>query len=572
MQYARERQQNKLVNADDASVYDSDRYMCPVCNESVFLRRGYVRRAHFAHRPSEGSRECENYHPGAGYAPSLYAAQPRKPPPLPLYISVEDHGVVRAAWHLELLIPYNPESNGVVVIQAGISGRTRVDLSSLAQGGRRVRVRNQTEPYVASLTGTGHEAYRERFTVPVAGLDIQYGNVFRYGERGGRRLDPSQPLYWGRGYHVVWTQSLTPAWPAAVYCRRLKDSQPWQCASIELPPVEDEDTQRWVDEFLAREIRRPPVTIAVVSPFAHPLADDSLAVAEGSEAIIGVIREHGAVMPSEMQVAWPGLRGLETFPLRNEERLLVNLGRVPSGISVITLSDGEDDQITLVGRQTVSVATTGSAGLRVRDGTRQVVLVPAYSASADAALERVRRGPDADVAIVGVSLPLGLRCTMTHRETRSQELETRQFNWPEDWAIGDAAEVQRGLETSIWRELSAALQSAAFLELDFGNFGSVRLTHAPSTAARLRASLPPGLRARLRWLVSFPRYSNDENWATIAWPTALSPILDPSTGRLNRGDKLLVRELVSRDRWSTRLVAHIRAARQDVCAALDLVP
>lgn len=573
MQYAIERRQGKLVDADEVNAYGLERYICPVCKESVFLRRGVVRRAHFAHRPSEGDRECENYHPGGEYlASASVTPQPKKPQPLPLFISVDDLGGGRLRWRLALLIPYNVEISGFVLVEHGISGRARVDLSSLAQGGRRIPVRNQTEPYIASLIGTAEDSYRGRFAAPVPGLDGNYGNVFRYGERGGRRLDPDHPLYWGRGYYVVWSRTLTPTWPAAVYVRRLNDIGPWQGACIEMPPDEDEIATKWADDFLAREVRRPPVTISVVSPMTHRLPDDSLAVEEGSDAIVAVTREHGAVMPSELRVAWPGLRAVEGVPLKNEDRILVNLGRVPRGTSIVALSDGEEDEVILVGRQDLNVGVPKPAGLRVRDEMKQILLIPAYSPSAGAALEAAKKAVAGGVTVLGISLPLGLRCTLTYRESNTPESEVRQFSWPDDWAAGDITKVQQELEDKVCRQLVTALGRADHLELDFGSFGGVRLSPVSTTrAASRRHLLPLQLRQRLRWLASFPD-SYGQSRATVEWPTSFSLILSSASARMRLEDAALLGSVVSRQSWPTKLAPHVRALRTEVCVALGLAP
>jgi hypothetical protein len=468
------------------------------------------------------------------------------------------------------LIPYNPVAKGIILVHHGISGQARADLSYLAQGGRRIPVRNQVEPYITSLMGTAENSYKSRFTVPVPGLDPQFGNVFRYGERGGRRLDADHPLYWGRGYYVLWAKTVKPSWPAAVYCKQLRDSPPWQCACIELPPDDDERTSMWADEFLAREIRLPPVRITVVSPFTHRLPDDSLAVEEGSDAIVGVIREHGAAMPSELRVTWPGLRAVETFSLKNEDSMLVNLGRVPSGVSVVALGDGEEDQVILVGKQDLRVGTFKPAGLRVRDESKQFLLLPAYSPSADAILGAAKKGVAGGATIVGVSLPLGLPCTLKYREPNNPELEVQRFSWPEDWATGDVTKVQQTLEDQVWRRLVAALGRAEHLELEFGNFGSVGVSAGPSLVSTSRRSpLPLHLRQRLRWLASFPD-PYDDTRVSVDWPTSLSLVFAPSPDRIRPEDQSLLGKVVSRDTWPARLAPHVRAVRQDVCAALGL--
>src|SRR5690349_1854968 len=57
MYKAKDTKSGRIVSAGEASPYGN--FFCPNCNKSVFLRRGDVRAAHFAHRFA--SPECELY-------------------------------------------------------------------------------------------------------------------------------------------------------------------------------------------------------------------------------------------------------------------------------------------------------------------------------------------------------------------------------------------------------------------------------------------------------------------------------------------------------------------------------
>ena len=57
------RSDGELVSAAKAGPSRYSRYTCPLCGASVVLRRGEIKRAHFAHRKGHGSDACEDYHP-----------------------------------------------------------------------------------------------------------------------------------------------------------------------------------------------------------------------------------------------------------------------------------------------------------------------------------------------------------------------------------------------------------------------------------------------------------------------------------------------------------------------------
>lgn len=67
MDYARDRLNRKIVAAGDAS--HSRLYECPRpgCGGRVYLPYVRVQRPHFRHHPGEGTTECDEYYPGAGY-------------------------------------------------------------------------------------------------------------------------------------------------------------------------------------------------------------------------------------------------------------------------------------------------------------------------------------------------------------------------------------------------------------------------------------------------------------------------------------------------------------------------
>uniref|UniRef100_UPI003F85E09B competence protein CoiA family protein n=2 Tax=Gammaproteobacteria TaxID=1236 RepID=UPI003F85E09B len=65
MNYAIDKFTGTLILAARATKYA--RYVCPVCEKGVSLRKGKVVPPYFAHLPGHGTSDCENFVPGHSF-------------------------------------------------------------------------------------------------------------------------------------------------------------------------------------------------------------------------------------------------------------------------------------------------------------------------------------------------------------------------------------------------------------------------------------------------------------------------------------------------------------------------
>src|SRR3954470_9964474 len=123
MFYAKERRTEKIVPAAKGSPYGD--YRCPICKADVFLKRGEIYQAHFAHMPGQGKPECENYYPPEDLRRQWQAttAVPKDLPVEGLFLGIElePQGDARGPrkWGLRLTVPKSHDGRGEIRIDFG---------------------------------------------------------------------------------------------------------------------------------------------------------------------------------------------------------------------------------------------------------------------------------------------------------------------------------------------------------------------------------------------------------------------------------------------------------------------
>ena len=143
MDYAVEVRSGAHVYARDASPYRS--YICPVCRGEVFVRRGVIRRTHYAHKHETARPECKFYTsgPDANFLTTKLHSQNRfssdqhfqkiEPPGLSLEVESRRAGGSHSnsRWGLRLPLPRSPQDNGQIQYDLGELKPRRIPLSKL---------------------------------------------------------------------------------------------------------------------------------------------------------------------------------------------------------------------------------------------------------------------------------------------------------------------------------------------------------------------------------------------------------------------------------------------------------
>lgn len=557
MYYAVDKATGRQVSADEAARnrWSHRRYLCPVCHKPVQVRAGEVNSAYFAHKIGEASVDCENYHPGGDYDGPRGPQRPYAAPlrPLGVYVAVEGAPNKKQAWKAELLLPRSPSPRGTVYVPAGRSGPIPVVCSHLTNHGRRIPVKVVSDSYTLRVSSDVDPDYSRKLSVLTPGFAPDAVSIFRYSESGGRRLEEHSPIYWGRGYYVVWPRALALSWPSRLWRDDLRDVGAWSAARIELPANEDYAIARWADEYLSRDVQKPPVTLSLVyPPTALRLEDETLLVRAGESVIVGITGEHGSAIPESLEVHHSSVQGISNVTLPDELPLLIDLGPLPSGLLNLALTD--DDETELVLQLAEASAPPGVLTPTIGyEQDQKHVVVPVYSTAAEAALQdaRLNRLTLSDLYIIP-GMPLSLR--MKGGLDGFREV---LFEWDASTIASRPSDYALAIRDEVMAALLNALKSNDCFDLDFANYGQLALAaemHLPSSMSDFR--LGSALRNRLIWLTSVARLS-------VVGEVVMVPYLDHAVDYIlnahahSREDRSLLNTVRQQRSWPKSLLSHI---------------
>ncbi len=559
MLYAIDRTRATVTSAEDAATHrrGGRRYVCPTCGKPVRLHAGPKNRPYFAHQANVASPDCENYHPSGEYVRGEGGLHTTPLRPLSLYLTVDDRVSRRSKWTIELLVPRSSASVGVVFVTDGISGTIPVNCSSLTESGRRIPVRIVTRSYEVRTNDDVDPQYRRRLTAVTPGFANEVPNVFRYSENGGRRIELGKPLYWGRGYYLVWPAAMVFSVPTGVWWEEIVQSDQWKCARIEIPSDPNNTTVAWANDLLGRDIEHPPVVLSLINPAsARWLADESILIEADAEVVVGVAGERGSEMPGEMRLTTPASSGSHLLLLPARNPVIVSLGSLPIGFSIVELDDADETELTLnVATASPTPSLTGPS-LQFRRGSN-FFSFPSHSVAAELALKGAR---DGDRELVGMTIPV--RATVrivTQRGTKS-EPAGRELEWDIQEQNAYPETYRAEFQSQVLNAVQHALNSTSSVDVDFGNFGLLRLPGASSLEPALEPLfLGASLRQRIEWIMMLAQVGLREG-AGITAPE-LSQALD-AVNRAGRiallRDRALIESLATLQLWTPKLMPHLR--------------
>jgi hypothetical protein len=256
MYKAKETRSGRIVSAEEASPYGN--FHCPKCNKPVFLRRGDVRAAHFAHRFA--SPECELYvHSDEIADPSpLHGRHSvgderlvEKIAPLALSIALEpeDQKYPRKLrqWKLCITIPKSAGPHGQISFDSGGGVRRKVPLSTLAFSAHTHPVDLDAVDYGAVWTSPEvPQSYRDVVMHRLPGLSRD--RITAFATTMQKYKPRVETLSLAASYYFVWRDVPGLALPGELPRRELAGRGEWKCALVSIP---DEGESR-LAEWLAR--------------------------------------------------------------------------------------------------------------------------------------------------------------------------------------------------------------------------------------------------------------------------------------------------------------------------------
>jgi len=537
-------------------------YWCPMCGAPCHLRVGTTREPHFAHNAGYASADCDWYHPGTETAHQCIDDPPSQRS-LDLYVSCKDISGRDGSWQLFLLIPAPEVGTGMVEVAPGYRGTVSLPLSQM-HGGGRVHVRPQDTPYQLRVRGLADPNYVKLVERPIQGLNRDCYTVFRFSPVRGRRLKDDQPLYWGRGYVLVWPDGYEQGWwPRLVSRYPMRPDNNWQCCVVELPAEEDAETELWAQNVLGRTVIKPPAILTLTSPIPTSWLDGStLIVPAGSEGIVGIFGEPGAYQSLALAVEYPG--GIRTQEIELPRRLpvLVSLGRLEVGWTEVWLPGHPDVQLSLYAVPAhAKQSTLPSVTFHFQDPkSDHRVEVPLFSTQLADWFQKVANG---HLRLTAVSLPeraTGFLRFRSIRETVWNEIRLMPLTGGTDKAALEPVEefAQRVLD-----EIRARLvDSSGILQIDFGNFGLVTVDLTERQRESKTYSLLPEEREYICWLLSLPY--NGGPVASGESVRLLYCVIEKALQHFEPNDKDLLRRVLRRSVWPAVVEPYLRGVTQAI--------
>jgi hypothetical protein len=524
----------------------------------VLLRDGRYNRAHFAHWPGVvGTADCELYHPanGGGEGPPQFS----RPLPLSLYIKVAKPGSRGIDdWQIAVMLPQVSSPQGRIAV-AGIAGVVTVPCSNLQTAPTWIPVPLDAEEHRLDASPDVDLALFRRTAEPIPGLPEDVLTAFRYSDSGGRRLSDQAPLYWGRGYYLVWHTDLEVYWPWGFWREEMKAQGQWRCARVELPAERDEDVERWADEYLEREIEHPPVRLGLaLPPILAVLEDDSLLIEADVPVVVGVICEHGSWMPTRLHVRGSGGH-VESVRLEEDLNNLIRLEGLRGRVDV-TLEGTEEDtaSLTLVIGARARDKWPPAARIYTVDAEGGENSAPVFSRAAQELVNAIG-AKKADPH--GVDVPPGAPWSVRARSGRSPWRTYR--TWPPERQEGFLPISPGDPHSNQWVEtVQQALSEGDEVWLDFGGFGSQLLFRRLQVDGVIR--LPEKLVDRLRWLASLPTVEGDQRIPGTPEAEVLRAVGDRLALGPDAQHRALLDAVARRSRWPVFAAPLLRQAGREV--------
>lgn len=473
MDYAYDLTRQVLVKALGATRHPG--YVCPTCNAEVVYNGGDIKVPYFSHKSGKASPDCDLYHPGSG--PGGYRDHPTHSDP-PLYLHFHDD-----QWLLYIVLtplagadsrystPSELLSAGLELQQKG-SPPYRLSASVLwpGHGGNTIPVRPSRHERRINSTGKWPARVKRTRWQQVLGGIPPRGALF-VSVRGGafRRYDWSTPVFWGDGVVLVSGAEARP--PSHIHARRMPsktiEGTEWFAWSITLPSKSNQSVRSWLDIFGVTIETRHNRTRVLTPPMEygsdgvpHFFLGDPIAAVPAAEAT--VIAAHSGTM-SAVRVA------------RSRGRALIYAIRaVESGpMNIRTNASRDSTHLQVITETSVPMDNFAPAWSVVYGDTRIYPYTTHHANSRTAPLK-----------IMSDIRYLGFQATAHYSSNREDRLHSGSM-----------------LDVTGW--LAAHLANAAYVTIDAGNLGHVRINFTTSSQVAPTADVIEDVRDRPTWETAY---------------------------------------------------------------------
>jgi hypothetical protein len=215
-------------------------YLCPVCRVPVFLRKGGLRRSHFAHRSGEGAETCDRFVSLWTTRPSSAGGRSSPDQTDSLQLAELCFGIIEGAPEFSIAFPAygNADVQGSILIDAK-DFYQEIPNIALEQG-KTVAVPFAKAPWTLVKKGSIDMDYWAALQAARVTLDSPT-IVFHANRSNGRRVRASEALAAGQSFWII-TSRLGPLMadkPAEVQVVDTIECKEWAALGLTLPDVID---------------------------------------------------------------------------------------------------------------------------------------------------------------------------------------------------------------------------------------------------------------------------------------------------------------------------------------------
>lgn len=264
MNYAVNKYTGVLIIATRASKYG--RYVCPVCEKAVSLRRGKVIPPYFAHLPGHGTSDCENFFPGHSFSTLKESndIKSERRMELRLLISV---GRDSKEWSLELALPTCNLCRAKITLDVGGRSQT-LDMRSMVKS-RQISAELSVEPYrIVSYAGDPDPKFVTEVEKECPGLPPVGAAVFTALGRGASKGFPlARELRCTEIFAFLWRQPVTPDFPDELEIKSLASKLGWNLALVTIPEILSMKSISWLKNFTGLPVVSARASITAIWPF-----------------------------------------------------------------------------------------------------------------------------------------------------------------------------------------------------------------------------------------------------------------------------------------------------------------
>lgn len=264
MNYAIDKFTGTLILAARATKYA--RYVCPVCEKGVSLRKGKIVPPYFAHLPGQGTSDCENFVPGHSFIAETIKTISKRCMELRLLIPV---GSNSREWSLELVLPTCNLCRAKITLDVGGRSQT-LDMRSMVKS-RQIGAELSVKSYrIVSYSGEPDPKFVTEVERECPGLPSVGAAVFTaLGRAASKGFPRARELRCTETFAFLWRLPVAPDFPDELEIKSLASKLGWNLALVTIPETLSVESISWLKSFTHLPVVPARASITAIWPFLN---------------------------------------------------------------------------------------------------------------------------------------------------------------------------------------------------------------------------------------------------------------------------------------------------------------